>query len=398
MKLRVDTLLIKLQYLMLTGIVLTTVLQMNSLASAMFVMTFFLTVGFWIAVAERKIGELSLWAILIIFISCICFLVNALITNAPLSFSYIKKIIMFWATVIFFATMCEYVPEWSVVQFIFRLNTLTALFLIAMYFLITEDAYVYNGRITTYLTFRFTNPNLTAVFLLSICTIEQLCALASKKRIKKLFHIILAATLIYFIVLTRSRTALLLVVVLLAVLGTATVFPRVKLQMTNWMAVMIAVCPLLLAIMYMLVVDSDWFLSAFAFLIDKGKLLSSRLDIWTNAFETIAANPILGAYNYIQNSPTHSQQHNTHLDIAASYGLPVLVMFIYFMYRVLRTAGEKVQGRMNTVCIMAFSAIMMTGISEAALVSGGMGIYIPAGIILMLSHYNFSEIKHRELA
>lgn len=391
MKLRADTLILKTQLLVTAGIVVAQALGRDLIASLLFTLTFVLTVCLWLTVAERRIGRINILAIMIVIVSCISVAVNALVTNTIVSFSYIKKLIMFWSTVLFFATMSEYRPERSVVHFAFRLNTFLTIFLIVIYFVQNSQMHLWNNRVTIYLTFRFTNPNLTAVFLSAICMIEMICAAVSRKRLSKTMHAGLAVFMVLFVFETRARNAQLLLVFFIAVYMVMVLFPRVKLRMTRGMAALIATFPLLFAIGYMLLIYTPVVQKLFEFLAGAGKDLDSRVGIWTIAFEAFASSPLFGAYSQIVNSTTHSQLHNTHMDVMASYGVIVLIILCFFLYCILRQVNMKNHGRMNMICLVGFSALLLTGIGEAMIFSGGLGVYILVGILLMLVNFDFAE-------
>jgi len=72
-----------------------------------------------------------------------------------------------------------------------------------------------------------------------------------------------------------------------------------------------------------------------------------------------------------------SQMHNSHLDIAASYGIPVLILVCVLLARWLR------QGRGRYM--IGFACALLLGLGEAAVFSGGLGIYIFAGLFLLLA-------------
>lgn len=388
MKLRADTLLIKTQFLVLTGIVIAQVFGKNATASSLFTMTFFLTVFLWLVMAEKRISRINVLAIMIVVVSCINVAVNALLTNTILSFSYIKKLIMFWSTVLFFAAMSEYKPDHKTVNFIFRVNTLLALFLLAMYILRNPQMHYWNNRVTAYLTFRFTNPNLTSVFLLSICVIEMIHAYLAGRWTGKMIHGGLAAVLAYFVVCTRARNALLLLAAFIAVYFCAALFPRWKWRMTKPMAALIAVFPAVFAVCYLLLIYTPLVQKVFEFLIGEGKPLDARVEIWMDAVRAIGSSPIVGAYSQISDGSGQSQLHNSHLDVAASYGVTVLLMLCVFLFYILSARKEK---SANYLLIAGFAALLMSGIGEAMIFSGGLGVYIYSGILLMLANCDFEN-------
>lgn len=386
MKLRADTLLIKLQFLLLSGIVMTQALGKPSLSSLLFTLTFAVTVCLWLVAAETRIGTADALAILIVALSCLHVSVNTLASGTLVSFAYCKKLIMFWSTVLFFAATSRYRPERSAAEFVFRWNTALGMFLIGMYLAQRHQMYLLNHRVSRYLTFRFTNPNLTAAFLLAVCMIEMIRVLTVRKRVLQVVHAVLAAWMAYFIFETGARNAQLLLALFLAVL----VSPQKKMPMTAPMAALIAVFPLLFAAAYLLLVNTPGVQKVFAFLTGEGKNLDSRVGIWSYALEQFISSPLLGAYSQIVTSKTHTQLHNTHLDVMASYGLPVLILLCAFLYRVLREENPDIRNRKRKLCRMGFSVLLLTGMGEAMLFSGGLGVYIFAGVLRMLANYDFA--------
>lgn len=393
MKVRVDTLLIKTQFLVLIGIVIMQVLNLPEVASALFMMTFFLTMAFWLMELERRINKTNLLAIGIMVVSFISVAVNAMVTDAVLSFSYVKKLIMFWSTVLFFAAMTEYKPDKSVLNLVFRTNTLLAVFLLIMYLTMPDEMHTFNEQVTIYLTFRFTNPNLTAAFLSSVCILQMVYTYATRKWYVKLLNTVLIVALIVLILDTKARTSWILMAVFLLAYAVVNLLPKIRWRMTKRLAWFIAWLPLLFALLYMELVNNARIQEIFSFLVNRGKLLDARVEIWTDALEAIKASPVIGAYNQISDGTGESQMHNSLLDIAASYGIPVMLILGNFLRRVLYTGKDGPQGKRNFICIMGFSALLMSGIGEAMIFSGGLGIYLYAGILRMLANYDFEDRK-----
>lgn len=385
MKLCAETLFLKLQFLTLVGIVVTQALGRASLSSLLFTLTFVFTFGLWLVTAGKKISKRNILAILILMASCISVAVDALVTNTVVSFSYIKKLAMFCATVLFFGAMGEYRPGGADVRFVFRWNTLLACFLIVLYFVQGPQMHLLNGIVTGYLTFRFTNPNLAAVFLSAVCMIEAIHAAASAKKLEKWKHAVLAGFLGAFVFETRARNAQLL----LAFFLLAAVVSRRKQRMGGGMAAWIVTFPFLFALGYLLLVYTPAVQELFSFLIGEGKGLDSRVGIWRFALSAFAGSPIFGAYSEISGGTGASQMHNSHLDILASYGGPVFGMVCVFLFQLLYGKGSSPRGGVHFLCQAAFSALLLSGIGEAMLFSGGMGIYLFAGVLLMLTNFDF---------
>lgn len=385
MKLRADTLLIRLEFLALVGIVVTQALGRASLSSLLFTLTFALTAGVWLVTVIGRISRRNGLVILIVVVSCACVAANALVTNTVVSPSYFKKLIMFWSAVMAFGAMGKYQPSRKDVRFLFRWNAFLACFLAAMYLLRKDQMHLLNGLVTGFLTFRFTNPNLAAVFLSAVCMIELIHGASAKGR-ERHAHMALAGILAFFVFETRARNAQLLLAFFLLVY---LIPPRRNPEMRGWMAALVAAFPFLFAVGYLLLVYEPAVQKLFSFLIGEGKDLDSRVGIWSYALGAFAVSPIFGAYSQISGGTGASQMHNSHLDILASYGAPVFGLVCLFLFLLLRPDGSTPKGRVSFLCQTGFAALLLSGIGEAMLFSGGMGIYLFAGVLLMLANFDF---------
>lgn len=103
------------------------------------------------------------------------------------------------------------------------------------------------------------------------------------------------------------------------------------------------------------------------------------MDIWTFALSLIEDSPLIGAYYEAGYGTGMFQMHNTHLDTAVSYGVPTLVLVCLFLYLLLRQAQEGDR----PVSALAFMSVLLLGVGEAALLSGGLVFYLYAGLFLL---------------
>ena len=78
--------------------------------------------------------------------------------------------------------------------------------------------------------------------------------------------------------------------------------------------------------------------------------------------------------------------HNTHMDIAASYGIPVLILVCVLLVKYLHQQGRVYEDRKGYIYILGFACMIMLGMGEAAVFSGGLGVYIIVGTCLLLSN------------
>ena len=66
-----------------------------------------------------------------------------------------------------------------------------------------------------------------------------------------------------------------------------------------------------------------------------------------------------------------------------TYGLPVLVLVCWILYWLLRDRGRS-QSRFAIAAAVCFAGMVVLGMGEAAVFSGGLGIYLFAGAFLLL--------------
>lgn len=383
---QIDTLLLKATLLAVAGIVIFQTLGYSSLSSMLFMLTFPLTGLLWLRTVRRSLTGMDLLMIFTAALALVNVLLNAGINNANMAFPYIKKLIMFIISLLFLQTAYRLRVGRDMVRFVNAVIDALTLYLITMFFLRTPQMYLFNGRVSGYLTFRFSNPNLTALFLACLYMMELYRLFSPERWCWKLLHIGMAGLLALFIVLTQARNALLITVVFTAMCAWLIFRGRNNLHISKGMAAVVAAFPAIFAVGYLLLVHTPWIQEAFSFLVGVGKTLTSRTKIWTLAMENIQASPLIGSYFEISGGSGSSQMHNTHMDIACSYGVPVLIMVCILLGNYLHQRGRRYQDKEQFVYILGFAGAILLGIGEAALFSGGLGIYILVGTFLMLSN------------
>lgn len=379
---KLDTVLIRILHICSAMIVLLQVLDFPSAVSLLFSATFILTAALWVIVAMRKINSLDILVLCVIVVALLNIGLNAWITGAAVSLGSLRKFVIFAFTLLYFAAAHKLSIDSLTEKLFFWSNSLLAAFLILYFYTNNDQAHLFNNIYTEYLTFNFTNPNLTAMFLICIFFMELLQLFRQKQTLLRLLHLVLAGFMFYFIIETRSRNCLLVATGVSAVLAVVALrkkepaFPR-------WMAVLVAVFPILFAAAYLIIVDSPVFQILFRFLVSDGKDLDSRLTMWTTALEEYMRSPFLGAYNQITQGDSSLQMHNTHIDILVSYGPVVLLLVCFFLAQCLRQ--ERGRGsKYDFAAAVCFSGTLIMGMAEASLFSGGLGLYLLAGVFLLL--------------
>lgn len=390
---QMDAILIRILYLSAAGIVFATVLGLNAAASALFALTFPLVALLWLSGATRQVHWTDALLILTAGLALWHIVMNASAEGTGITLGYFKKYAMFITTLVYFQAACKLRIDRGTEKFLLALASVLAVFFAAVYASGSPLLYMIRGRISNYLTFGFTNPNLAALFLVCVFTCELISVFQSRGAVRKLWHILLAAALCFFVWKTESRNCLLTILLETVLCGFLHLRKR-GLRLPRWFSFLTAVWPLLFVGLYFVFVDNGWIQETFAFIVDEGKGLDSRLAVWRPALYYYEKSPIWGAYSQISRGTGASQMHNTHLDMLVSYGTVPLILVCVLLYRLLRSgAGETKEETMARIC---FSAIIIMGMGEAALFSGGLGIYLFAGMALLLCGKQREEQEKQE--
>lgn len=383
---KLDTNLFKALYLITVGIVVTQVLDLDSLTSMLFMLTFPITVLLWLRSVRKTLQGTDMLMLATAVLAAVNVLLDISISNADVTFDYIKKLIMFIMSLLFLQTANRVHVGQEFVAFINRLVDFLTIFLIVMYFLEYSQMHLLNGYITVYLTFRFTNPNLTALFMTCLYMLEVYRLFTPERWYWKLIHILMAVFLAAFVWQTQSRNCLLVLLLFTAASGWLIFRGRRNLKIGKLWAALIASFPALFVAAYMLVVNTTWAQKLFAFLVGEGKSLNSRVKIWAPALEVLQKSPVIGSYCGATNGTGVSQMHNSHLDIAASYGILVLILVVVLLTRYLYQKGKVYSDKSSYIYMLSFSCAILLGMGEAALFSGGLAIYVFIGAFLLLAN------------
>lgn len=381
-----DTALFKALYLVEAGIVVTQVLGRDSLTSLLFLLTFPLTVLLWLRSLRETVTGGDLLVLAAGAASFLSVLLNASAGGANVRFSYLKKWIMFVMSLLFLQTARRTRIPGELTRFLNKIVDGLALFLTGMYFWKMPQMYSLNGQGSVYLTFGLTNPNLTGLFLVCLYMLELGRLFTRERWTQKLAALILALFLGTFTVLTQSRNSLLALTVFTAGWCWVLLRRREEMRFRAGFAALTAVLPGVFVAVYLALVSSPWIQRSFSFLTGAGKGLNSRVTIWKNALGYLRDSPVIGAYFEISHGTGTFQLHNTHLDIAASYGVPVLILVCVLLGLCLYQGGHTYGSKDRCASILGFACAILLGTGEAALFSGGLGIYIWVGTMLLMSN------------
>lgn len=379
--------LLHLDYLLGAAIIMFQALGMNSLVSLLFYGTFFITLFLWASGCVQSVDRMDLLVLLIVAVAFIHVGLNAISAGAHLSFGYLKKYIMFSCTILFFAAARKLTIGSAEYKWMKRIYVLTGVLLIGMYVWRPVQMHLLNGIVTNYLTFGFTNPNFTAMFLTCLTIFLVVIWVGAEKKWMKIGYFLLVAVMIYFVIGTKARNAMLAVASFL-VLFFWTSRRKKVFQFSNRLLRFWAVMPIVFACAYLVMIETLEDMGAFSFLVQEGKALSSRVRVWSEALKAFAQSPIFGAYCQVSNGSGMSQLHNTHVDVLSSYGISVLVLLCIFLYELMKKMRDQCQSWFQCVALVGFMCVLMLGLGEAALFSGGLAIYLHFGIFILLNNTN----------
>lgn len=391
--------LIRINYLLAMLIILSQVLEYSAFTSLFFYMTFAVTLCLWICTAGENFTRLDLFTLIIMMVALLAVLVNGIAAGAAFGFSYLKKYIMFVCTLLFFVSAGRNGTNAVTRRMLLIMQLVVTLGLMFAYLTRRNSAYTHNGQVTTYLTFHFTNPQLTALFLSCIIMFLILSVVQEPSWLCKGAAAAAACVNFFFLTETQSRTSLIAVVVFLVVLAERTLLRRVHIPIWKWVLAVSAVMPIAVVVIYMQVLDKAWFQNMFSFMEGEGKGLDSRYTIWSAALSLLRESPLFGAYYEASGGTGSFQLHNSHLDMVVSYGVLTLVLVCIFLYAVMRQvqehtdAGARTGKSYRSVALIGFICAILLGSGEAAVFSGGLGIYIYAGIFLL----NFDDEVQEEM-
>lgn len=300
------------------------------------------------------------------------------------SFDYFKPFILFLCTLIYFSFMDKVRICSNVKKYILYLNLFLSIYVIYFFKTHQSQVFEFNNIHVDYLVLNMDNPNKAALFLSCLFFNLSIFLFESKKNYFRLILLVNIVMIVYMTSLTEARNALLAIGLFIIAMA---LHKRLK-NIPQWGLRIIAIFPLLFAGIYMLFLNVAMISGYFDFLISEGKGLDSRMIIWKEGFDGFFAHPILGAYYQIQRVFSYASLHNTHLHVLVAYGIVPFLLFLKFLYMILKNIKFSNGDILQQAGFLAFAAILFLGCGEASMVLGTQGIYILQGSILLLTAPN----------
>ena len=381
---QIDRTINKMLYLSAAAIPFFQILNISTMVSFMLVIVVVLTAITWAASCAEEITGRDLLIITTILIAALNVFINASLEAQSLSFSYIRKLIFFALTLLCLQTATKEKIWENDKDLFYRTNTALSIFIAIMYVVYGHAAFMFNGIVTDYLVFNFSNPNLLGMYLGCIAMIEFNNAVRQTKVVKSAFHLLLFGLGVYFVFQTQSRNVVLALLVFIAA-SIVTVIKKEHKDVNKLLSFVIVLWPLIFAIVYMALVKSQTINELLSFLVTKGKDLDSRQRIWQYAISSFTGSPIIGAYNQISKGSGMFQLHNTGLDTLASYGIIPYTLTTLFLHQTCLCRNNEFDTTEQYICINAYFACLIMGIGEAGLFSGSLSYFVYVSMFLRMS-------------
>lgn len=380
---------VTIEVVIASAIAILTALGQHRFVSLLFALSFIVAFVFVVL----KVFEYNRVNISII-LAVLCVInvtINGLQENGTMNFDYYKKVIMFvcFMFLVYYSEQeQDKVPE-------FLLKIIEILPVIAGTFLVFSYYYMGNTEISARgITLGFSNPNFTGMWLLHFFLYGVLFVLKAFKGGNKLRLLYIPLLFIIYDLIgkTDARSCQ---IGALSFFGFLLLKPLIQ-RSPKLSSLIIVVFPIVFSLLYLAVVDQEWFNNIFSFLVSEGKNLNSREGIWVRSFEQYMEHPVFGNYSGISKGTGVSQMHNTHVDVLASYGILPFGMFIKILFDSLVISGRKTTSFYQTAGFASFCAVIVSGTFEAAMVAGAMGLNLLTVGFLLLAQNELGQEQKAE--
>jgi len=363
--------------------VILSLLELYDLVSGFFYASFFFVLFLFISrlltstFSKHEKINLSILVIIIVF-SFINITISNISSSGFISFQYYKKFIMFSSTLIYFFIITKIKPTKRFVNFVLSSSVLLALVL--MYYTFFQNL----PRITDSLTLNFSNPNAAAVYLFGINIYVYLSFIKIKNLLIKTALLAVYFLMSYAIYDTNSRAVFIAIIVFFFM----AIFLKSKKPFNRVFIILIILIPIIFVGIYMLMYKRNIIIDLELF----GKdFYSVRIKMWEQLLNLASKKPVTGIYYHIGGPRGLSQLHNIYIDTICSYGYPVFILLIIYLYRVFINANTYINTTIQKISFIAILSFIIWGTGEAALFTGFLGLYIFAGTLLIFVKHPLTD-------
>ena len=385
---KIDLYKINLLYVLVLAIVFFTLSENGSMVSLCFLATNLIIVTSFMRFFISKCKSRTLLFIIIILCIILSFSHVALLAPSTVTNEYYTKVVLFSISLMNGFYFLNSRINQSNLTFIFISHIVVSFFYLIFY---NKGFSVFEGELL--LTLNFSNPNTTGAFIVNTILYLLIFILSHGLNNKFLSFFIkflcgcLVIGLFMLLQLTGCRSAL-LALIFFIIACFIDVCISDKIFKKKSVLLLFSIWAFVFAMVY-LSLKGDFNIGDFANE-TAGKTSATRLRVWTDAIECINNNIFCGDYNKVFQNPL-KQMHNTHLDIFASYGLIPFLLFIVYLYKLLRKSASHTTNLMSRSALYAFMSCLILGIFEAGLVSGSTGLQVYTYGFLLIINFTSEE-------
>lgn len=308
-------------------------------------------------------------------------LVSVLISSQIISFSFFNKMALFLSTILSVFFVSFYPLNKITIQWIYRISMCQSAVFIIAYFFDLSGMY----GIIEAVTFGFANPNFTGMWILHLICINFVYFIEKLKK-KEWFFLILLLTInifqIYFLFLTKNRASILGIIIFSVGLIINSIRKHNFFTINEFVTTSI---PGFIVIIYFWI-NASGRIQVFQMFSTVGKELTSRINIWREGLNIFVNSPLWGEYYTVIYSSSFSQMHNVYIDLLASYGGIVTVLFFTFLFYMLKRARTGIATFQQSIAYWGITAVLVASGFEAALVSGSTGMHLMTCALFILSN------------
>ncbi len=342
-------------------------------------MGIFIGVFFVLFVLTSKISMVTLFSLLVLFVSGVFVFFRA----PTFVLEYFIKWIEFVISILLYTILIT--SSHKLKKSTWNMIFLTSLIIMFVYLIEAFDAQYYTySNDGDKLILTCVNQNSAAMQLLLVGSLFFLFAKKyqeeKKNALTVLCFCIILLTL-YLIYLTGSRSSLIAIIFLACFFF----IPKMEKLVTKPVIIAVLLFPLIFALV--LVELSNYYDEII--LLDKN-LFNGRELMWRAVFNQPLSNKLLGSYHvYTILGQPPFQLHNGVVDMIATYGIIITAIFLFAVYKLLIYVKNK-NTAISTLLVVCILALMVQSTGEAALFLGGRCSYVA----LLFTFIN-SPINHR---
>ncbi len=370
---------LSIQLIISTLIILFTLINSQSLASAMFSLSFVNLILLYLS-SYCKCETTSFGLLLLIW--CVISIAFSYVSGDKIiTFEDLISFFTFAATIMFMMAASSIFVTKEVANSVLYIGMTSTLLYPICYFFLGANEYRRMGSLL--LTMHFSSPNLAGMYLAQACLCAILGIILIKKRFVKVISMIAFGFDFYFLILSAARNSILTVLFVVAGIIYIKIKRIRKFHPLSFFIV--SIMPLIFAIAYLLFIETIGSTGRLDFIVEEGKPITSRVEVWRNVFNTLK-----GVY-WLTGDFAHlrGNLHNTHMTILGSYGIIGIVLLVKFLVDVIRNANQTMQNSLQAICLICFFGTIFMGNGENGLFYGSMGMYAIACSYLILARYDW---------